>query len=357
MIRDWDSVPTLNTDVDFADLSVTLSATQAAILARVNGLASLRVIRESLRIPIDEMESAVEHLAALDLIRLPSLQPIPAEPRRKKRESAEREPRRPARREEPAEQLIGKPWNPDDVAKIIGETHRERGSGVLRFLTTGGRYKSLYFDHGDLLQVTSRPFNPGECLGRILQRVGRIQEDEVLRSLEVRKAKGILQGDALIEIGVLGPQEVKKYLGIQVELKLSELLQWSGGVWSFTDVENLREHFRPADVRLPKLMFDVYWKNYDYLPAEERREDVERTYVGLPDIPFFPVHELRIAPHVDRIWNPIRVADVEYRNIAVTMRITTQQLFRIVWTLYVCGFIDFFASPRLRDSGGVIRTA
>lgn len=357
MIRDWDSVPTLNTEVDFADLSVTLSATQTAILARVNGLASLGIIRESLGVSISAMEDAVEHLVALDLIRLPSYAPIPEEPRRRKRAEPARTVREPSRPEESAEQLIGKPWTPDDAAKIIGETHRERRSGVLRFVTTGGRCKSLYFEHGDLLQVTSRPFNPGECLGRILQRVGRIEEDEVLRSLELHKAKGILQGDALIELGVLGPQEVRKYLGIQVELKLGELLNWTGGIWTFTDVENLREHFRPAEIRLPRLIFNVYWKNYDYLPAEERREDVERTYIGLPDIPYFPVHELRIAPHVDRIWNSIRVADVEYRNIAITMRISTQQLFRIVWTLYVCGFIDFFASPRLRDSGGVIRTA
>ncbi|MCL4236397.1 MAG: hypothetical protein KJ042_17985, partial [Deltaproteobacteria bacterium] len=280
MIRDWDSVPTLNTDVDFADLSVMLTATQTAILARVNGLASLSLIRESLRVPIADMESAVEHLVALDLIRLPSILPAPEAPRRRKRaEPAHAEREAPAR-EEHAEQLIGKPWTPDDAAKIICETHRERRSGVLRFQTTGGRCKSLYFENGDLLQVTTRPFDPGECLGRILQRVGRIEEDEVLRSLELRKEKGILQGDALIEIGVLGPQEVKKYLGIQVELKLSQLLQWTGGVWTFTDVETLRSHFRSADVRLPKLLFDVYWKSYDYLPAEERREDVERTYVG-----------------------------------------------------------------------------
>lgn len=350
----WYTVPSLRTDADFTRLAIELNSSEQKLLASVNGMITLGELRDGLHIDAHEIQLAAKRLRDLGLIQwtvLPS-SASPFERRTRGRPSVEPPrvepaPAKPRAPESPA--ALGEPWEPQDVGRIVGQIVRDKKEGLLRLIGSDGRYKTLFFLPGRLIQVTSHPFDPAECLGRILQKTGRIEESSVLSSLQIRKNSGHLQGEALVELGIMSAQELRMVLERQIEYKLADLMLWEGGSWLFTEVEGLAERIRPVEVRLPKTLFGIYWKRFDISGVEQLFEAHRRLWVGLPDNPAFPVHQLKISPHVDRVWMPIRTADVEYEKLMVALRLATLPTFRVVWTLKLCGFIEFFDAPRDRS--------
>ncbi len=74
-----------------------------------------------------------------------------------------------------------------------------------------------------------------ECLGRILVREGRITEQQCEQSVTRLKSEGRLQGEILVEMGALAPEDVEPALRRQFETKLFDVFAWNQGLYRFRD--------------------------------------------------------------------------------------------------------------------------
>jgi hypothetical protein len=117
------------------------------------------------------------------------------------------------------------------LPELLRELQSARASGILS-LVAGGARKALYFREGRVVFATSNV--PSDRLGEVLLRDGRItpeQNDVSARTL----AHGRRQGRALVEAGVLTPDELWSAVQSQVREIVFSVFQWTEGAFHFEE--------------------------------------------------------------------------------------------------------------------------
>ncbi len=127
-------------------------------------------------------------------------------------------------------------YDPDRFFSLVNRIHHERRTGVLR-VSNNQVAKNIYFLKGNLIDVRSEPFQPSECLGRVLQRAGKLDQNAVVESLRRKKAHGTLQGQELVKMGLMSPGFIDEALRAQIEVKLYDIMEWDSGQMVFTERE------------------------------------------------------------------------------------------------------------------------
>jgi hypothetical protein len=112
------------------------------------------------------------------------------------------------------------------LSEEIGRVQREGWSGVLA-LTQGVVAKGLYFVDGEIAFAASTVEE--DRLGANLYRIGRITESEFRAGLARAEEPGHRLGQALIEAGVLSPEELAAAVTGQVERIVFSVLRWTSG--------------------------------------------------------------------------------------------------------------------------------
>jgi CheY-like chemotaxis protein len=112
---------------------------------------------------------------------------------------------------------------------LLHHLHGLRASGVLH-LARGRKRKWVQLRDGYPTAVRSNLLN--ECLGNLLERSGRISQEEMKES-QRRMAGGRLQGEILVAMRALSEEEVSQALAEQAEQKLFEIFSWKAGSFRF----------------------------------------------------------------------------------------------------------------------------
>ena len=107
--------------------------------------------------------------------------------------------------------------------EILGKLYIEKLSGVLRLTRRSGMgYKEIYVRSGLPIYVGGTYIIEKECLGQLLKMAGKITSHDLSRSIDLVK-QGKLQGDALIQLGIINSKILTGVLKWQAELKLAEM--------------------------------------------------------------------------------------------------------------------------------------
>ncbi len=139
------------------------------------------------------------------------------------------------------------------------EHHKKRSTGYL-VLKDGELQKSFIFKKGEITFIESN--SRDETLGALLVAEGRITQDQQLEIINKMVETGKMQGDILIEMGILSPAEVFEYLNRQMVLKLKRSLQLRNCTVIFSEkmpmalpdfsiplmrtlIDGLMEHYNP----------------------------------------------------------------------------------------------------------------
>ena len=109
---------------------------------------------------------------------------------------------------------------------------REGKTGVVK-LQRGKIAKELFFRRGWLLFGRSNVVN--ECLGRILTDVGKITQEELDLCLARMKAEKKRQGEILIEMELLSPDDVYFALKYQLKRRAIDVISWEEGQFQFVE--------------------------------------------------------------------------------------------------------------------------
>jgi len=381
----WEQVPKLNSEVDYLQISGTLSEPEVLILAGVDGRATLRRIAENLRYDREMLTRMVARLTARKVllfsdplvvkeltaedagIRLdfgdPAAKMARARAAREQMEAAAAtaataaaeaapEAAPAATAEEAAAEEAARPsavdrfvesgeWNVDTFFDLVGRCYVQRRDGVLRFYRDAETYKAFYFVEGRIANISSVPFSAGECLGRLAQRAGVISEATVVESLARVKETGCKQGEALAAMGAMKQDKIDDMLRVQLEVKASPIFEWDHGLWTFEEAP-LPARLPQIHTSLPRLLFNLAWKRY---PAHRVGNGIKKhlvEYIGRRDAPTFLAFDFEFTDNVGKFAMQAIDKDFTVKRLLVASILQPEYAYRMIWSLYLLGVVDFF---------------
>lgn len=136
---------------------------------------------------------------------------------------------------------------------VLGRIGRERLDGYLRF-KRGDIKKEIVFKGGVSLEIKSNIVN--ECLGRYLQRIGKIDNSVYEESLRIMSAEGKKQGEALLAMGKISPHELPGFLRQQAWERFIDLFAWSEGAYRFFPSAEIKEPEGSLGLELSALIYE-----------------------------------------------------------------------------------------------------
>lgn len=120
---------------------------------------------------------------------------------------------------------------------------RRTGALVLR---RSSREKRLFFVSGDLVGATSD--DPAEFYGQYLLLNGHVGEEELVQALTYCAEKGKRLGSALVELNLLGVEQVRKTLHDHIQDLTLDVFLWDRGLFFFEAGEAPKEDIVPEPV-------------------------------------------------------------------------------------------------------------
>jgi len=129
-----------------------------------------------------------------------------------------------------------------DFPFVMGEIARIQATGAVYILGEKAK-KIVHFHNGVPVFVKSNLLR--ECLGRMLVTEGFINEEHCEESLQRMKISGRMQGLELMEMGVLGPDQLVDGLRRQMEINLLGIFALERGKYIFKEnVQSAPNEFR-----------------------------------------------------------------------------------------------------------------
>jgi hypothetical protein len=93
---------------------------------------------------------------------------------------------------------------------------------------------SVYFDAGTIVAATMKS-NP-HLLGTILERSGKATPADLARATAMQRAGDKRRvGEILVAQGVVTPRDIDRFMRLQIETVVFDLMSWSEGFFSFTE--------------------------------------------------------------------------------------------------------------------------
>ncbi len=115
-------------------------------------------------------------------------------------------------------------------ASVFVQIHQQGRTGAL-YVTKGKVKKTIYFIDGAPVAVQSNLLS--ETLARILQSQGRFTQDQLEDTRLIAKQRNKLHGQALIDLGLLKPDELEQALDFQHHEKILNIFSWTSGGYEF----------------------------------------------------------------------------------------------------------------------------
>ena len=137
------------------------------------------------------------------------------------------------------------------AAGFIRALHAGRKSGVLH-LTRAGVSKRLYFRAGSIILAGSDA--PEERLGQALVRAGMIREADLERALAVVETSGRTIGEAIVEMGLLQPEQIQVEAARRTKLVVESVLDWDTGEYAFEEREERLEGELLSEMDVPQTL-------------------------------------------------------------------------------------------------------
>lgn len=237
-------------------------------------------------------------------------------------------------------------WDIDSLIPIITKIHKEKRTGKLRLIKDRNNIRSLFFENGELVNIYSKPFNPEECFGRILQKAGWIQQNDVIDSLQRTISTGKLQGEELVGMGRLRSDRLNEVLQFQLETKLAVIFQWRESAYDFTLLSRLPRWVKKIDVELSRLLFNMLWRHYPESEVFPKIIKEKEKWIGKVTNPVYPEYQFHFHKQLEKFWESVLDKDNLYKRVMIITNLKKEQANKFLWLLYILGMIEFLDDSR-----------
>ena len=151
----------------------------------------------------------------------------------------------------------------------------EKSTGLLSIKYPNGTVRYGYWMRGGPVGWRTEPLNEDEVLGVLLYQAEQLTKEQVAQSLEIMKAQGCRQGEALVEMGVIDFAQLIRVLSKQNEFILQRIMKDRGGEWAFHVLNRLPEQFLTPPLKVPALLFRALYSHAREMPGSELSEHVQ----------------------------------------------------------------------------------
>lgn len=161
------------------------------------------------------------------------------------------------------------------VAAVLGKLWHERASGAL-LLRQGKIKKIVHLKRGEIVLVKSNLVS--ECLGQVLLRERLIDRQACVTSIHRMKQTKQRQGEILVDMGCITPNNLRFALELQMETRLFEPFSWNTGEYRFNAAVLTKEKTSESAWSTPALVTEGIRRTFD----EQRLRDL---MVPILDVP------------------------------------------------------------------------
>lgn len=154
---------------------------------------------------------------------------------------------------------------------VLMRAYRDKFNGVLRVDHPLGT-TTVFFEKGGPVQVRDDPVVVDETLGVMLVQAGRITEQQFQKSLQEMNRTGKLQGECLIDMGLLNFPVLVMALMRQTEMKVLRLYNSAEGSFAMFHLERHRAKFVTPPLKVPSALYKMIKGRLGELGFEELAE-------------------------------------------------------------------------------------
>ncbi len=209
---------------------------------------------------------------------------------------------------------------------------------------------SVYFDAGTIVAATMKS-NP-HLLGTILERSGKATPADLARATAMQRAGDKRRvGEILVAQGVVTPRDIDRFMRLQIETVVFDLMSWSEGFFSFTE-EPPRPIRKDIAVRVSTESL--------LMEGARRIDEWSRMADKIPDSRVVP----RLAPLDDgpesfidllpREWEILSIIDGErsLHEIAKRLVLPEFEVAKIIYGMLSTGLIEI--TPQEHDAAASV---
>ncbi len=159
----------------------------------------------------------------------------------------------------------------EELTELLMRLYQDGSNGVIEFKSEDGR-RLAYVKKGGIVQFINDPVVEEECLGALLNRAGRIDKEQLNRSLQMMNDTGDKQGQCLIEMGVLTFPQLVMSLMTQAEIIARNVMSSGEGTWGWWPLNALPNSIVTPPMKTPGFLFGFYKRHF----ATVTRDELER---------------------------------------------------------------------------------
>lgn len=207
----------------------------------------------------------------------------------------------------------------------------------------------IYFASG--VPVSAERGRIGDTLGRLLVRLGKIDEDQYRHAIEVMTERlvhdeSVRLGEVLVQLGIIGPEQVVEALRVQVREKILACFEWESVDHTLKEGDELLAGVARFECPVDAVVLDGIATRYDSERIERLLRPHEHAYPALLRAPGdlavrfrFSAQEQRFVSSIDGKKSLLSLMRPERLELGATRR--------VLFTCYVAGALELRDAPRL----------
>ena len=183
-------------------------------------------------------------------------------------------------------------------ARILHNLYSLRATGLLH-LENNNLKKVVYIRNGYPIFVRSNLVR--EFLGQMLVRTGLLSDEVLAESLEASKQSNQRHGTALIEMGLLKPQQLNDALRTQVLDKLLDIFSWPEGKYRFVQAREFKQGVTSIDLSPANLILQGLRDHANRDQVLKILEPHFEHYLQQAENPLYRFQEIQLSVNEQRI--------------------------------------------------------
>ncbi len=235
------------------------------------------------------------------------------------------------------------------LPRILHNLYSLRATGLLH-LENNEIKKVIYIRNGYPIFVRSNLVR--EFLGQILVRAGHLSDESLKESLEAARKKGQRHGMALIEMGLITPQQLNDILRNQVLEKLLDIFSWPEGKYRFIQAREFKQGVTSIDLSPANLILQglrEYASRDQILKMLEPHLDL---YLQQAENPLYRFQEIQLTAGEQRIMASCQ-GETTLRDVLKQFLLSRKEAEPLLATLLSTGILVGRLEPeRATDNSG-----
>jgi len=228
--------------------------------------------------------------------------------------------------------------------RILHNLYSLRATGLLH-LENNEIKKVVYIRNGYPIFVRSNMVR--EFLGQILLRTGHLSQEELNKSLEVAKENNQRHGMALIEMGLITPQQLNDILRNQVLDKLLDIFSWKYGGYRFVQAREFKANVTSIDLSPANLILQGLREHASREQVLKILEPWLGTYPQTAENPLYRFQEIQLSVTEQRILENCQGA-LTVREILQRHLLSRKEAEPLLATLLCTGILIGRAEPEVK---------